>query len=124
MSKILLAIKPEYVTKIFNQTKLYEFRRKIPQKPVSTVVVYATEPEQRIVGEFEVEEVLSMKPTPLWERTKMLAGISRARYREYFRGCKVAHAYKIGKTTWYETPQSIEFVGIKQPPQSFIYLEE
>ena len=123
MSKILLAIKPEYVEKIFNQTKLYEFRRKIPQKPIKTVVVYATEPEHIIVGEFEVMEVLSMKPTPLWEMTKKTAGITRAKYREYFRDCRTAYAYKIGRIQLYGSPKSIEELGIKQPPQSFVYLE-
>lgn len=123
MSKILLAIKPEYVAKIFNQTKLYEFRRKIPQKPVSTVVVYATEPEHKIVGEFEVMEVLSMKPTPLWEKTKDSAGIARAKYREYFRDCTTAYAYRIGRIYLYDSPKSIEELGIKHPPQSFVYLK-
>lgn len=124
MSKILLAIKPEYVARIFNQTKLYEFRKKIPQKPVNTVVVYATEPEHSIVGEFEVKEVLTMKPTPLWEMTKDSAGITRAKYRQYFHGCKMAYAYRIGTIILYEKPKSFEELGIKQPPQSFVYLEE
>lgn len=124
MSKILLAIKPEYVTKIFNQTKKYEFRRKIPQNPVTIVVVYATEPEHKIIGEFKVVEVLSMKPTPLWEMTKDSAGITRAKFREYFRDCKTAYAYRIGDINLYKNPKSLEEFGIKQPPQSFVYLND
>ena len=124
MRKILLAIKPEYVTKIFNQTKKYEFRRKIPRNIVNIVVVYATEPEHKIIGEFEVMEVLSMKPTPLWEMTKDSAGITRAKFREYFRDCKTAYAYRIGNINLYKNPKSLEEFGIKQPPQSFVYLND
>ena len=56
MATILLSIKPEYVAKIFDHTKRYEFRKRIPQKPIDIIVVYSSEPEQHIVGEFEVLE--------------------------------------------------------------------
>ena len=95
MATILLSIKPEYVAKIFDHTKLYEFRKRIPQRPVDKVVVYSSNPEQHIVGEFEVLETIKMKPSPLWETTKSAAGITR----------------------------KLNDFGISNPPQSFIYLK-
>ena len=92
MATILLSIKPEYVAKIFDHTKRYEFRKRIPQKPIDKIVVYSSEPEQHIVGEFEVLETIKMKPSPLWETTKKAAGITRAYYREYSRGWEAAYA--------------------------------
>ena len=57
MATILLSIKPEYVAKIFDHTKKYEFRKRIPQRPIDKVVVYSSNPEQHIVGELK-----SLKP--------------------------------------------------------------
>ena len=45
MTSILLSIKPEYVEKIFNRTKKYEFRKRMPYKQVDKVIVYSNAPE-------------------------------------------------------------------------------
>ena len=124
MSTILLSIKPEYVTEIFNHTKQYEFRKRIPQKQIKRVIVYSSDPVQRVVGEFEVLETIKMKPSPLWESTKKAAGITRAKFREYFHGSEMAYAFKIGKTVLYETPKMLKEYGICSAPQSFVYLNE
>jgi predicted transcriptional regulator len=124
VATILLSIKPEYVVKIMNHTKLYEFRKKIPQKSVTRIIIYSSEPEQMIVGEFEVLDIIRLKPTPLWEMTKSSAGITRTKYREYFHGCNVAFAYRIGHVTQYDPPKKLEDYGVDQPPQSFIYLDD
>lgn len=122
MATILLSIKPEYVDRIFNGSKKYEFRKHLPQVKVDKLVVYSTDPVQRVVGEVEVLGSLTMKPTPLWEATKQLAGISRAKYRAYFKGCAAASAFQLGQTWLYETPKTLEEIGVKSAPQSFIYL--
>lgn len=124
MSTILLSIKPEYVKKIFEGTKKYEFRKHLSQKNVEKIVVYSSSPEQVVIGEVKVIGTLSMKPSPLWEFTKKEAGISRAKFREYFHGCTEAFAYKLGEATLYESPKSLNAYGIKQAPQSFVYLDE
>ena len=54
MATILLSIKPEYANKIFDGQKHYEYRKRIPKKEVSKIVVYSSAPEQAVIGEFEV----------------------------------------------------------------------
>ena len=57
--KIILSIKPEFAAKIFEGTKKYEFRRAIfKNKNVKKVVVYASSPVQKIIGEFEIEDII------------------------------------------------------------------
>ncbi|MCD7872969.1 MAG: ASCH domain-containing protein [Clostridiales bacterium] len=124
MSTILLSIKPEYSSRIFEGTKKYEFRKHLAKKKVNKIIVYSSYPEQRIIGEVEVIDILSLKPTPLWEVTKNEAGISRAKFRAYFKGCEKAYAYKLGKFKKYDTPKTLVEFGIKKPPQSFLYIEE
>ena len=122
MATILLSIKPEYVERIFNGSKKFEFRKHLPQKKVDRIIVYATDPVQRVVGEIAVLGTLAMKPSPLWEATKTVAGISRAKYRAYFRGCTAAYAFQLGQTQKYEVPKTLEEIGVKSASQSFVYL--
>ncbi len=124
MSVILLAIKPEYVEKILNRTKKYEFRKRIAKIPVKTILIYSTYPKMEIVGEVKVIQVLSYSPTHLWEETKHEAGISRAKYREYFKGCKIAYAYKLGDVTIFNKPRKLSDYNVIFPPQSFIYIDK
>lgn len=124
MNTILLSIKPEYSKRIFDGTKKYEFRKHVAQKKIDKIVVYSSYPDQKIIGEVSVTEILSMKPSPLWELTKKEAGISRAKFRAYFKGCKEAYAYKLGKFIIYDNPKTLIEFGIKHAPQSFIYLDE
>ena len=122
MSTILLSIKPEYVSKILEGTKKYEFRRTLAQEKVSKILIYSTAPIMKVVGEAEVIDTLSMCPSPLWDTTKKYAGISRANYRNYFKNQPIAHAYKLGKVIRYPVPKDLSSYGIVHPPQSFIYI--
>ena len=54
----------------------------------------------------------------------IVAGITRAKYREYFHGCDTAYAFKIGSTVLYETPKELNDFGISNLPQSFTYLKD
>lgn len=124
MNTILLSIKPEYVKRIFEGTKKYEFRKHLAQKNVSKIIVYSTFPEMKIVGEVQVVKTLAMAKTPLWELTKEHAGISRSKYRKYFEKSNIAYAYVLGESTLYDTPMRLEDYGLSQAPQSFVYINE
>lgn len=122
--KILLSVKPEYVCRILNKTKRFEFRHKLAKRKIDGIVLYSTYPDMKIVGEVEVLGTLTASPTKLWEKTKGFAGISRQKYREYFKDRKVANAYLLGEVTIYNTKKDLSEFGITKAPQSFVYLKE
>lgn len=122
MESILLSINPEYVERIFAGSKKYEFRKRLANKTVDKILMYSTAPIMKVVGEAEVVKTISSSPTALWEYTKKFAGISRDKYRKYFKGCKVAYAYQLGKIIQYDPPKELSEFNINLPPQSFIYL--
>ncbi len=79
--KVLLSIKPQYVQRIFSGEKKFEYRRNIfKNKSVDTVVVYATKPIGKVVGEFKIGSVLVDSPDLLWNKTKDVAGIDEESY--------------------------------------------
>jgi predicted transcriptional regulator len=123
-TRVLLSIKPEFAEKIFAGLKLYEFRRVIfKSKSVSKVVVYASHPVQRVIGEFEVDGILALSRKKLWAKTKKHSGIAKSYFDEYFEDKETAYAIKIKKVLRYKRPMAIEYVSSSiRPPQSFMYL--
>lgn len=76
--KVLLSIKPEYVEKILDGTKKFEFRKGIFKNPdVKSVVIYSTMPVGMIVAEFDIDDVIEDKPCNVWKKTCRYAGISK-----------------------------------------------
>lgn len=124
--KVLLSIKPEYAEKILQGVKRYEFRKSIfKNRDVRTVVIYATMPVGKVVGEFDLEEVLSDSPSAIWSETREYSGISRSFFNSYFKGRETAHAIKVGVVRRYDTPLALNrFVPNGSAPQSYRYLKE
>ncbi|TLV02745.1 hypothetical protein [Dyadobacter luticola] len=124
--KVLLSIKPQFAEKIFAGTKKYEFRKAIyKNKNIKTIVVYASYPVQKVIGEFLVEQILSHPPEILWEKTSALSGISVDYFESYFKEREVGFAIKVAKTVRYENPLCLkQDFNIQYPPQSFMYLDE
>ena len=122
LESILLSINPEYADKILAGSKKYEFRKKLANKTVDKIMIYSTAPIMKVVGEVEVLKTISSSPSALWEYTKKSAGITRDKFRKYFKGCKVAYAYELGKVIQYNPPKELGEFNVDLPPQSFIYL--
>ena len=123
--KVLLSIKPEFAEKIFNGTKKFEFRRSVfKNKNVTTVVVYASSPVQRVIGEFEIDSILNSELQQLWDNTKDYSGISKSFFFDYFNNKEKGYAIKIKKTKLYKAPLVLKDNFNVAPPQSFIYLHE
>lgn len=124
--KILLSIKPEFALKILNGDKKYEFRKSAFANVGATcVVIYATKPLGKIIGEFDVSEVFIDAPEVIWERTKSFAGIGKVKFDEYYFGRETAVALAVGEVRKYDVPLELGELGGKiTPPQSFMYLND
>jgi predicted transcriptional regulator len=121
--KVLMSIKPEFAFKIFAGTKRFEFRRAVfKNKEIKTVIVYASSPVQQVIGEFEIEQILSFEPETLWKKTKKYSGISEEFFFEYFESKTVAHAIKIKSVKRYHQPLCLKSDFNVAPPQSYLYV--
>ena len=116
-------MKPEFALKIFDGSKKYEYRRTIfKNQEVSSVIVYASDPIQQIIGEFEIEDILHEEPDSLWAKTKRHAGINEERFFNYFTNKTKGYAIKVKSTRVYEDPLPLSNFMISSPPQSYMYL--
>ena len=121
--KVLLSIKPKFAKQIFDGSKKFEYRKAIfKNQDIKTVVVYASSPIQKVIGEFEIDCIINDSIADLWEKTKYSAGIDKDYFYQYFSEREVGYAIKIKKTRKYRKPLSIKEDFNLTPPQSFIYL--
>lgn len=119
----LMSIHPRYAEKILDGSKQVEFRRSGFATVPSVIVVYATAPVSKVIGLFEVDGVDEASPSELWERYRLVGGISENGYKNYYRGAKRGIAIRVGRVHSLKEPLELsEFIGNGQPPQSFRYL--
>jgi predicted transcriptional regulator len=123
--KVLLSIKPEYAEKILNGEKKYEFRKRLfDHTSISKVIIYASSPISKIIGEFEVDYVLSLNIGELWGKTMRYSGVDKEFYDRYFSGKDIGHAIRVKKVKRYKRSLCLHDYGIQQAPQSFAYIRK
>ncbi len=122
--RVLLSIKPEFASKIFDGSKKYEYRRIIfRRKEVETIVVYVSSPIQRVIGEFDIGEILHETPNKLWTETCNYAGITKEKFIEYFRNQTKGYAINVKEVRKYQNSLSLHDLRVPLAPQSFVYLK-
>lgn len=123
--KVVLSIKPEFAYKIFDGTKKFEFRRSIfKNKEVKSVIVYASSPVQKVIGEFEIGKIINKDLDALWSLTKEFSGITEDFFYSYFSNKENGFAIQIKNKKKYKHPKCLKEDFKLNPPQSFAYIKE
>ncbi len=118
--QVLMSIRPRFADAILSGKKTVELRRRKPGfGEGTTVMIYASAPEQKVAGHFAVGSVISASPSELWQRVGQRSGVTKAEFDAYFAGCAVAHAIEIEQPTRL-SPSRLAF----RPPQSWQYLRQ
>ena len=120
---ILLSIKPEFVNKILSHEKLYEFRKSIFKQDVERIYIYSTYPVKKIVGYFEVTDIICKSPEELWDLFSDVSGICENEFFKYYSGSDEGFAIRIDNLIVFD-----EFIDMSEfddfrAPQSFCYVE-
>ncbi len=123
MCTILLSINPQYVERIMNGDKIYEFRKTQCKKKVDKIVIYSTSPVMKVVGEADVADILVDDPQVIWKITEKKSGIDKDFFDMYYEGKKQAVAYKLKHIIQYDVPRKLSEYGLKTAPQSFCYVD-
>ena len=121
--RVLLSIKPKYAELILSGEKKYEFRRSIFRNPrIKQIIIYASSPVSKIIGEFEIDDILSFDIKELWSHTMDHAGIDKEYYDTYFSGKDIGHAIKVKNAKRYSKHKELKEFNVKRAPQSFAYI--
>lgn len=123
----LISVHPVHVEKILSGEKNLEFRRVWPDRTINTLVVYATQPEQRLAAVVQVAGVVRASKTALWQvAANEGGGITRQALSDYLVGKEQGVAIRLGRRFDLGSgvlPKKV-FGASFRPPQSFRYLSE
>lgn len=120
--KVVLSIKPEFANKIFDGTKRFEFRKAIfKNENIKSVLVYSSSPVQKVIGEFQIEQIIKHDLETLWDLTKEFSGITEKYFYDYFADREHGFAIQIKKKTRFKKPKCLREDYNLTPPQSFTY---
>lgn len=131
-NKILMSIMTKYSNKIFNGTKLWEFRKNLPnisQDDNSTIVVYSSKEEKAIVGEFKIGRILKCPFEDLMRITGNEYDEKAIKwFKEYYKGKEICCALEVVEPVRYKKQ-----IGLKEiqqeitsfrAPQNFLYIKK
>lgn len=119
----LMSIHAEYAASILSGEKKVEFRKRTLSPFITHVLLYATLPEGRVVGVFEVARQEVMDPARLWDELGELGCISHHKFGEYYSGSQSGVGIHIGSVIPAAVSVSLQALGISRPPQSVQYLD-
>jgi len=122
---VLLSIHPEHAEKILSGEKKFEFRKNIfKNNAVKKVLIYATMPVGKVIGDFEIASIIDDKPSNVWKTTKMHAGITRKFFDSYFIGRDRAVAIAVKNPRRYNAPKNLsDLAEGLSAPQSYRYVD-
>lgn len=123
---VLISIKPAYANLIVDGIKTIELRRRFSENlPAGTkIYIYSTSPEQTVIGECEIKEIIKKPLEKLWSDTATAAMISKQDFDNYFDGLTEGYGIRVWKYKRYNKPKSLSsYLGKKATaPQSYRYL--
>lgn len=121
---VLLSVHPEHIANILSGRKKFEYRKIMPVRNISHIVLYSTNPVKMIVAVAEVADCMADSLTQIWHQTSNKSGITYEFFLDYFSGCNKAGCFALGSVYKLYNPIKInELLNCKVPPQSFCYLD-
>jgi len=119
----LMAIHPVYAEAILDGRKGVEFRKRRLADDIETVLIYATSPIQKVVGQFSISDTKIDTPESIWSAYGAVGIIGYEDFIEYYGDADQAVAFVVGESVRYERPRPLaELHPAPSIPQSFSYV--
>ena len=126
-SGIIISVKPEHARNIIAGRKTVELRRRFAKEAAigRWMLLYASSPDQAIVGAARIENVCRMVVESLWSTFRDQVCIPRSAFFRYFSGTKEGVGVILGPVARFdrvipasELRERFSF----RPPQSYLYI--
>lgn len=119
----LMSIHLRWADAIMSGEKRVEFRKRRLAADIQTVLVYATAPVSKVIGQFRVDDVVSDTPEAIWAQFGSLGVIGRDDFFAYYEGSSAAIAIVVANARRFEDPLALADIEPRPAvPQSFAYL--
>lgn len=126
-SGIIMSIRPVHAFDIMAGRKTVELRRRFPEDmPVgSLMLVYASSPEQCLIGAVTIEGIRRMTPAGLWRSFRERACVDQSLFNDYFNGVREGFGLMLGARVRFAEPIPVSELKERfrfSPPQSYRYI--
>lgn len=122
---IAVAISPKYAHAILSGKKSVEFRRNGTPTDILYIVLYSTNPEQKIIGYCEVNSCVVEPTQVLWRDFGKYGFIDEDAFNDYYKGQDTGKCYLITKSFKFTRPVSLSNCkSFTSAPQSFVYMKK
>lgn len=101
--------------------KVYEYRKFRCRSDVDKIIIYATAPQQQVVAEAEIADIIEDDVLSVWRQTKNYSGITYAFFRKYYKGKKKAVAYHLKNIVIYDKTFTLEDMGVQYLDDRTVY---
>ena len=119
----LMAIHPNYANAIVDGVKKVEFRKRALAGDITTVLIYATSPVQKVIGEFGIERTVVDHPVSLWDSFGEVGQIDETDFHKYYGDRDTGVAFVISWVKKYPKPHNLRDLDSSPAiPQSFSYV--
>lgn len=120
----LLSIQPTYANAIERGEKKIEFRKRVFSKTVKRVYIYSSSPVRRIIGYFQVKDIICDTPEKLWIKYSSVGSINLDKYTNYFKGYSTAYGIIVEDyVNFIEAKDPKKFDSDFRAPQSYCYID-
>lgn len=115
-----MSIKREYGLNLLNKRALWEYRRRKSKiKSGDRIILYATAPDKKILGEFIVEMVITGSSEEIWEKTKKDVCYKKEEVVPYLESGDFPIAFKVANPKKYPQEISSNKISFFKPPMSY-----
>lgn len=128
---ILLSIKPEWASLIYEGKKTIEWRKSYPSQFVlneTKVFLYETAPVQKVTGYFTLEAVMfagvAVKEGYISQSSIDKGCVKINDLKKYLGTSSHLYGLEISLPYKYSDSKNLSDFGINQPPQSWCYIKE
>ncbi|WP_278372265.1 ASCH domain-containing protein [Segatella bryantii] len=120
----LMSIQPKYAEKIANGEKKIEFRKKVFASTVKKVYVYSSSPTKKILGYFNVTDIIKDTPERLWKRYHSIGFITYDDFIDYYKGHDVGYGIMVREFIRFSKPlDPKQHDPSFRAPQSYCYID-
>lgn len=125
MATYVMSIKNEYGLNLLKKKSLWEYRRRRSKiAEGDKIILYATFPHSRFIGEFIIGEILNGRPDEIWEKTKHEICYQKNEVVPYLESGDFPIAFKVTNPKEYLQAVPINKTPFFKPPVSYCKASE
>lgn len=122
--RLVMSLKPKFARAVISGDKHVEIRRSFASRWVDErVCIYSSAPDQRLVGEANIQKVINADPEQIWSLYGPEMCCDRAEFDAYAKGASELAAIRLSQVVKYDRPVPLADIRALNrhfsPPQSY-----